>query len=257
MAFTFAHPAAVIPLHKYKNRFHPAALVFGSMAPDFEYFLYVKPMQVSGHTLLGLVTTNLPLVFMIWLLYEAFVRDAFLRYLPDPFWKGAQQYRRQPQYICHVREAWMFIYSALLGMLTHIIWDSFTHQSGVMVEAIPVLQKGISLLGSQVPLYKIMQHGSTAIGFFVIGLFFHSKLKDENPPDRTRNERVMACVYWGAGCLGSGLLFAGFHLCFFDGSLGGLVMSILDSVLLSVIFISMIDRILGREIEAFFLRMAE
>ncbi len=34
-------------------------------------------------------------------------------------------------------------------------------------------------------------------------------------------------------------------------------MSILDSVLLSVILISMIDRIFGRKIEAFFLRMAE
>ncbi len=30
MAFTFAHPAAVIPLHKYRNRFHPAALVLGA-----------------------------------------------------------------------------------------------------------------------------------------------------------------------------------------------------------------------------------
>jgi len=63
------------------------------MAPDFEYFLYVKPFQVAGHTLAGLFTTNLPLVFVVWLIYEIFVRDPFLRYLPDPFWGGAQQYR--------------------------------------------------------------------------------------------------------------------------------------------------------------------
>lgn len=252
MAFTFAHPAAVIPLLKHKNKFHFAALVLGAMAPDFEYFLYVKPLQISGHTLSGLITTNLPLVFLVWLIYEAFVRDAFLRHLPDPFWGGMQQYRRPPIYIRHAREAWRFAYSALIGMLTHIVWDSFTHQTGFMVKMIPVLRQELLLFGSRIPLYKGMQHGSTGFGFLVIGLFLYAKLKRQNIPSRTRKERKMAWVYWGAVCLVSGLLYLGFHLCFFDGSIGGRVMSILDSALLGFVIVSMIDRILGRELETFF-----
>jgi hypothetical protein len=245
MAFTFAHPAAVLPLQKQKNRFHFTALVLGSVAPDFEYFLYVKPIQVTGHTLLGLVTTNLPWVFIVWLIYEAFVRDAFLRHLPEPFWGGAQQYRRAPQAIRHSREAWMFVYSALLGMLTHIVWDSFTHQSGLMVEAIPVLKQVILLVGSQIPVYKILQHGSTVVGFFVIAWFLYSKLKVEIPPVRTRNERKMAGVYWGAVLIASGFFYIGLTLFFYHGSIGGLVMRILDSGLLGLVCISMVNRFWG------------
>ena len=214
------------------------------MAPDFEYFLYVKPFQVAGHTLAGLFTTNLPLVFVVWLIYEIFVRDPFLRYLPDPFWGGAQQYRRVPQAIRHGREAWVFVYFALLGMLTHIVWDSFTHQSGLMVEAIPVLKQGIILVGSQIPVYKILQHGSTAVGLSVIAWFLYAKLKIEVPPVRTREERRMAGVYWGAVIIASSLVYAGFTFSLFDGSLGGLVMRILDSGLLGLVGISMVDRFL-------------
>ncbi|BES63859.1 DUF4184 family protein [Gottschalkiaceae bacterium SANA] len=245
MAFTFAHPAAVLPLQKQKNRFHFTALVLGSMAPDFEYFLFVKPFQVAGHTLAGLFTTNLPLVFIVWLIYEIFVRDPFLRYLPEPLWKGAQQYRRAPQAIRHGREAWMFVYSALLGMLTHIVWDSFTHRSGLMVEAIPVLKQGLLIAGSQIPVYKILQHASTLIGFFVIAWFLNEKLKVDLPPVRTRTERMMAGVYWGAVLIASGFFYIGLTLFFYHGSIGGLVMRILDSGLLGLVCISMVDRFWG------------
>lgn len=252
MAFTFAHPAAVVPLLKHKNRFHSVALVLGAMAPDFEYFLYVKPLQVSGHTLLGLVTTNLPLVFLVWLIYEAFVRDAFLRHLPEPFWRGAQEYRRSPIYIRHAGKAWRFTNSALIGMLTHIVWDSFTHKSGFMVKMIPALRQNVLVLGSRIPVYKGLQHGSTLLGFLVIGLFLHAILRKQNRLVRTKRERIAAWSFWGAAFLLSGLSYVGFHLCFFDGSLGGRVMSILDSALLGIVMVSMIDRILGRELAVFF-----
>jgi len=129
-------------------------------------------------------------------------------------------------------------------MLTHIVWDSFTHQSGLMVEAIPVLKQGIILAGSQIPVYKILQYGSTAVGLSVIAWFLYAKLKIEVPPVRTREERRMAGVYWGAVIIASSLVYAGFTFSLFDGSLGGLVMRILDSGLLGLIGISMVDRFL-------------
>lgn len=247
MAFTFAHPAAVLPFQKRLNKFYSTALVLGSMAPDYEYFIFVKPLQVTGHTLVGLLTTNLPLVFLVWLVYETLIRDPFLRYLPNPIWKGAQQYRRAPQRIRHGREAWKFVYSALLGMLTHLIWDSFTHRSGLMVEAVPVLKHGISLIGMQIPLYKILQHGSTVVGLCVIAFFFYSKLKVEVPTSRTRKEKRMAWVFWCAVVITSGLFYVVLTLFYYHGGLGGLVMRILDSGLLGLVCISMVDRFFWKE----------
>ncbi len=49
MSFTFVHPVAVLPFckknHKYVDN---TALIIGSMAPDFEYFIHFKPYQLFG-----------------------------------------------------------------------------------------------------------------------------------------------------------------------------------------------------------------
>lgn len=241
MAFTFAHPAAVIPLQKYKNQFHFTALVLGAMAPDFEYFLFGKPMQVAGHTLGGLFTVNLPLVLVVWVLYEAFVRDAVLQYMPSPFWRSAQTLRRLPRYIRHAQEAWVFAYSAILGMLTHLVWDAFTHRTGLAVHAVPFLQQAISIGGLQVPIYKILQHGTTLVGLVAIVWFLFCQLKRADLRPAEERKTQMARQFW-IGIIGlSGLVFLAFCLLVFDGSLGGLVVGVIDSALLALLAVSVWD----------------
>ena len=54
MPFTFAHPAAIIPINsRFKSKFCLTGLVLGSMAPDFEYFIRLKPYSAYGHNLIG------------------------------------------------------------------------------------------------------------------------------------------------------------------------------------------------------------
>ena len=51
MSFTLAHPAAVINFtKKHKSYINNAAMILGTMAPDFEYF---KLMSVIGHSIKG------------------------------------------------------------------------------------------------------------------------------------------------------------------------------------------------------------
>ncbi len=250
MAFTFAHPAAVIPLQKYKEKFHFTALVLGSMAPDFEYFLFGKPMQVAGHTLGGMFTVNLPLVLVVWVLYEAFVRDAVLKYMPEPFWRGAQSLRRSPRYIRHAQEAWVFAYSAIIGMLTHLLWDAFTHRTGFVVQAVPILQQAISIGGLQVPVYKILQHGTTLVGLAVIAWFLLGRLKRADVRNAEERKTRRARQFW-IGMIGmSGLFFAGFYLMVFDGSLGGLVVGVIDSALLALLTVSVWDHFRNDRVKA-------
>lgn len=44
LPLTFAHPAAVLPFSRKSKYIHFSALVLGSMAPDFEYFLRGRPI---------------------------------------------------------------------------------------------------------------------------------------------------------------------------------------------------------------------
>lgn len=56
MPFTLAHPAAVV---FFKNKkFNLTALILGSMAPDFIYFLNFRPYGNLGHQILGFFILN-------------------------------------------------------------------------------------------------------------------------------------------------------------------------------------------------------
>lgn len=76
------------------------------------------------------------------------------------------------------KEFFVFCYSALFGMLTHGVWDAFTHNTGYFVMKIPLLQIELR----SIPLYKYMQHGSTCVGLLLL-LYVLWKYKDETGKD--------------------------------------------------------------------------
>ncbi|MEW4204397.1 DUF4184 family protein [Bacillus thuringiensis] len=165
MPFTFAHPAAVLPFaKKHSKHISVTALILGSMAPDFEYFLHFRPYGVIGHKWLGFLYLNLPLVFLLAYIYHYILKKPFITHLPKPF-AGYYSYAIDERWGLHTwKEFFVFCYSALFGMLTHVVWDAFTHKTGYFVMKIPLLQRewyGISV-------YKYMQHGSTCIGVLLL-----------------------------------------------------------------------------------------
>jgi hypothetical protein len=69
----------------------------------------------------------------------------------------------------------VFVYSALFGMVTHIAWDSFTHKDAIMVKAIPALSGNLLVFGYSIPIFKILQHGSTIAGILFILIYLYGK----------------------------------------------------------------------------------
>ncbi|WP_338107254.1 DUF4184 family protein [Clostridium novyi] len=49
----------------------------------------------------------------------------------------------------------VFIYSSLIGIYSHILWDSFTHKTGFFVVKLGLLSNKISILNYKVPIYKV------------------------------------------------------------------------------------------------------
>ena len=66
MPFTFSHPAIILPLLKLgKNKVSATALIAGSMAPDFEYFINFQMKQIHGHTAAGMFYYDFPLAILL------------------------------------------------------------------------------------------------------------------------------------------------------------------------------------------------
>lgn len=172
MPFTFAHPAAVLPLGIRRSKYVDfSAAMVGTMAPDFEYFIHFKPFQVVGHTIMGQFYFNLPLIFLVTFIFHNLIKEALVSNLPSPYCKRYAFLKYSRWKLDSLRSLIVFCYSALFGAFTHIFWDGFTHSTGFFVDRIKLLSQSISLLGRSIPMYKIMQHGSTLMGFFLIFMY--------------------------------------------------------------------------------------
>jgi hypothetical protein len=76
----------------------------------------------------------------------------------------------------------MILLSIFLGVITHLIWDSFTHLYGWGVMAFPVFRQMNFHLGSwSVALYSVLQHLSTVIGLVVLGIWYFKWYQKTSP----------------------------------------------------------------------------
>lgn len=145
----------------------------GSFAPDMTYY---AASAVPGAMEFGNVTHSLPGVFTVdvliawatvglWLL----LREPLVALLPR-----ARQPRTATLLRCGTPRAratrslvarWYA--SAVLGGLTHVGWDAFTHHDRWGVRLFPVLDREV---GGR-PLFSALQYGSSAVGALVIAVF--------------------------------------------------------------------------------------
>ena len=230
MALTFAHPLAVLGLRN-REEFDFEALVLGSMAPDFEYFILLRPRAILGHRLLGFISINLILVYLLSLLLNSLVYRELILNLPSFLGQrlgGLLTKKRD-------RKAFKFIYSALLGMFSHVLWDSFTHQNGFMVERIGFLRESYRCIG----VYKYLQHGSTLVGLLVLGVFIVSRKSQDI---ETSFQPRFFLDFLGFFLIV--LLIFGYFLDF--KNLGVLVVALIDSGFLALVLASLRSKIFGK-----------
>lgn len=170
MPFTLSHPAAVLPLRRKGLIF--SALVVGSMAPDFTYFIPFMPSKAFTHSIPGIFLFCIPIGFAALLLFHKVLKMPLLSLIPE-------NHRRRlltlPMKftLLPVRRTPMTLFSLFLGVVTHFLWDSFTHIYGFGVMAFPFFQTPLFHLGSrEIPLYTVLQHLSTVIGLAIIAIWY-------------------------------------------------------------------------------------
>jgi hypothetical protein len=175
MPWTFAHPAAILPL----RRFCPApldfsALVIGSMVPDLGYYLYFNLARFA-HSFLGSILVCIPTGLALWIIFNL-LRKPLRSVLPQPH-RGALAAFAVTPFSLRPRALIAAGVSVLLGAWTHIVWDSFTHNTWV-VKRLPLLRESVFQLGNvEFPWYVLLQHLSTVMGATILVATYCSWLR--------------------------------------------------------------------------------
>ena len=170
MPFTFLpHQAPLLPLVGSARRWDGVALVAGSVAPDLFYVTNGWGYGPFGIALWfdGHAARNLAWVVLLAVLLTAVVRRAVMPVLPfalpDVMGLDVRQYAAAAR---HRYPWWITVGSAAVGAVSHVVWDSFTHNDGAAVRAIPALgTELVEVGGRHLRIANLLQYGSSALGF--------------------------------------------------------------------------------------------
>jgi hypothetical protein len=159
-----AHPAASVPFAKAGMVF--SAMVIGSISPDFGYII-PTPISFFMYTAPGLFLFDLPVGLVLLWSFHTLVKWPVLSVLPVSLqrrlFKSAQGFSFGPP-----KRFGLILLSLLVGSATHVIWDSFTHDYGWVVEHFAFLSTPVS----GIPLYTILQNLSTILGIGLLVYWF-------------------------------------------------------------------------------------
>jgi hypothetical protein len=168
--WTFAHPAAVVFLRRVRPLSF-AGLVAGSMVPDIGYYVGRFDLASAAHTPLGLLTACLPTGLVLVALLRVGHRPIALL-LPQPH-RGALLSLPLAPVLTTPAAMVRVSLSVVLGAATHILWDSFTHESGYIVSHSALLRLPVfSMIGREYHLYNVLQHASTLLGVAILVLAY-------------------------------------------------------------------------------------
>ncbi|WPO79408.1 DUF4184 family protein [Flavobacterium sp. KACC 22761] len=236
MPFTFSHPAIILPFKYFPKRwFSMTGLVIGSLTPDFEYFIRMKVKSIYSHTFLGILWFDLPLAIVLAFIFHNIVRNSLFINLPKPFQKRLHSFT-EFNWNIHFKKSWFVILiSILIGIISHLFWDAFTHEHGYFVSHIPDLSHFILLFEKKIPIWKIFQHLSTFIGglFILLALF---KLPKNSIYISSINKK-----YWIILSISTvAILIVRFSVSFDIKAFGNRIVSLISAILASLILTPLI-----------------
>jgi hypothetical protein len=181
-----------------------SALVVGAMVPDILNFVQTPLERNFGHTVPGLFLFCLPAGITVLWLYHALLKEPLLGLLPESHRARLQPYIR-PFYFFPAKRFLFILASLLVGAVTHIAWDSFTHRYGFFVQNFSVFEQVLfSLPGMKMPLFRLLQilgHG----GFLVLIVMYWRWYKKAQPvilPSRQALRSSHRALFW-FGILGA------------------------------------------------------
>jgi hypothetical protein len=170
MPFTLAHPAAVLPLRRFRY-LQTVPLIVGSITPDLPYFVPARfgRLMADTHTIYGSFVYDVPIGLAV-ILFGFLLRRPFTVLLSVRgralCLRAMERFRDRPL-------AWALAPIAILiGTWTHILWDSFTHETGWMVRRVSALSAPITIGWYTGMLCHVLQYVSSVAGLAVLIIWY-------------------------------------------------------------------------------------
>ena len=142
-------------------------MIVGCFVPDFKYLINALPGNHFGHTWRGALELDLPIALAVFWVFEYVVKEPGIALLPDAL--RLRLKRTEHHSIGNPVQFLLVLASILIGIASHILWDSFTHGRGWFYRHWPLLNEYIQVTPRHVwPVYKILQNASTVLGTGVV-----------------------------------------------------------------------------------------
>jgi hypothetical protein len=201
--FTGSHPAAILPF--LRTPLPASALVIGSMAPDFPYYLPVA-FPWRTHTALAVLTTDLVLGMCAWALWHALLAEPALRGSPSALRARSTRVPLGLRPRLGASGLGLAAAAVVLGAATHVLWDEFTHPRRWGTQHVPALDQTWGLL----PGYRWLQYASGLVGGVVLVVWFlHWWRRSQPAPLPDPREPWWVWVLFGAVGTAAGGIAAG------------------------------------------------
>ncbi len=184
MPFTISHAAAVLPFARFLGRWRVlSALVIGSMVPDSGYFVPWRLPRLETHSAASLLTFSLPIGLAFYWIFQRWLKTALREMLPDGAY--AASLRHAP--IADIRSLRQWAIASggvLIGAVTHLIWDGFTHEGARGVRMLPGLDDwSVDFGGHALQGPRLLEDLSSVLGLIVVAWLLWRFLRIEAPVD--------------------------------------------------------------------------
>jgi hypothetical protein len=212
-----SHQAPALLLKLWRPRlFSGFALVLGTIAPDLEFIVRLDGAWFVSHTVLGQLYFTVPVVLLLYAVSVDLVIPWLLPYLPEGpplHWHELAALRRPRGW-----EWWSVGASGMVGGLTHIFLDGFTHgdRSGWAVARWGILRSRVPVL--DVPVFEALQ-GILTVALALISLWAWRHMVSEGllrawsgetrfrvPRASRRSQGEL--LRWLTGCVAAGVVLA-------------------------------------------------
>lgn len=170
MPFTLAHPAAVLPLRRLP-RLRAAPLILGAMAPDLPYFLPGRFQRLipETHDFVGSITVCLAFGYLALVALVVLRRPLTVLLAPRARWLCL--HALEP--FARVSGEWLWAAAAiLLGVWSHLIWDSFTHTGGWLSRRVSALTAPVVIGPYTEPVAHVLQYLSSVLGLAIMIVWY-------------------------------------------------------------------------------------
>ena len=168
MPYTLSHVAAVVPFTRPLARLRVlSAAVIGSMVPDFHYLLPFAAARFESHSAAALWSFCLPVGLLSYWIFQFLMKRPLLSVLPDAAYLRWLPHSA-PAPLGSLRQWLLAAAGVLLGAVTHLAWDAFTHEDARGVRMVPELADQVLVHGRLLTGARMLQDLSSVLGFLVV-----------------------------------------------------------------------------------------